>query len=492
MADAIFKHPSFARRSSRVSEQSTGPGHPSPLAASFFASAATLVHASVPPEPAPALPDLAPTPGSGSLPFSHHFFDVTHVVATARTVYLRTLAIGVVGVGVIVFSMCAIYWGSIWVTPHRALPGWIVDFDGDVVGRAVTRTLGGRPGNAGTNGIVWQVVAASAFPRGVSQLEDAIAEEKTWAAVAINPGASSNLLAALSDVDSSYNSSLAMTFIGSEARSEAEYRNIILPFISSQLEKASRAFALDFARNISTSANANASALLSTAPQIITEPISYAIKNVRPFDVPVASAVTFVGLIYLLILAFFVLLVSNAARVASGLEQRLTLGSLIWVRLLTAIGAYFFVALFYALLSCAFRLPLGRRFGKAGFVIFWMLNWVGMAACGLALEAIATLLTVRFVPLFLIFWIISNMSVAGYPLEVLPRAYSFGYAYPFYNMERAVRTIVFGTKDNVGLNFGILIAWVAVSCITLPLFQWWRRRGDVAAHRRLSSSEGKA
>lgn len=33
----------------------------------------------------------------------------------------------------------------------------------------------------------------------------------------------------------------------------------------------------------------------------------------------------------------------------------------------------------------------------------------------------------------------------------------------------------------VGVNFAILIAWTAISCITLPLVQWFVRRGDVRA-----------
>ncbi|KAJ7133680.1 hypothetical protein C8R43DRAFT_1205917, partial [Mycena crocata] len=394
-------------------------------------------------------------------------------LAAARATYLKTLVIGVIGLGAIVFAVCAIYWGSIRSTPHHTLPGWIVDFDGDLVGREVTRSLAAI--NAGSNGIVWEVVSAEKFPDGMAQVESAVVEEKVWVAVAVNPNASANLITALMTIDPSYNSSLALTFVGSEARNELEYR----PQVSSQLEKLSRSFALDFARNISPSFNT--SALLSVAPQIVTEPISYTINNIRPFDIPVASAVTFAGLIYLLILSFFMVLVSAGARQASGLEQRLTLGSLIRLRLGTSFVAYLFVALFYTLLSRAFQLPFDRRYGRSGFVLFWMLNWIGMLACGLALEALATILTVRFVPFFLIFWIISNMSVAGYPLDVLPHIYKFGYAFPFYNISRGVRSIIFRTKNDLGMNFGILVAWVVVSCITLPLFQWFMRRKFVAA-----------
>ena len=68
---------------------------------------------------------------------------------------------------------------------------------------------------------------------------------------------------------------------------------------------------------------------------------------------------------------------------------------------------------------------------------------------------------------------------------------------PFYNVSKAVRVILFSTRNqrefiysipspptsngsfSVGLNFGILIAWVVVSCITLPLFQWFMRRKHI-------------
>ncbi|KAF7362508.1 DUF3533 domain-containing protein [Mycena venus] len=380
--------------------------------------------------PDPPVPFSESTTLEPEDPFSAQFLDES--LSPARVMYLKIVVAGVTVLGLVVFGVCAIYWGSIWRTPHHTVAGWIVDFDGGFVGENVVASLLGT--NQGLTGIAWEVVSETQFPQGLSQVRNAIIEERAWIVVAISAGASSNLTVALSEIDKSYNPSLAITFLASEARSEVEYRNIIIPLVSSQLDKISRAFALEFAPIISQTFNTTE--LLSKAPQTVTEPISYTIDNVRPFDVPVASAVTFAGLIYLLILSFFMLLVSNGARLASGLEQRLTLGSLIRVRLLTCFMGYFFVTLFYTLLSRAFQLPFNNRFGGAGFLLFWMLNWVGMLACGLVLEALTTIVTVRFIPLFLIFWIISNMSVSGYPLEVLPHLYRYGYVYPFYNISR--------------------------------------------------------
>jgi len=43
----------------------------------------------------------------------------------------------------------------------------------------------------------------------------------------------------------------------------------------------------------------------------------------------------------------------------------------------------------------------------------------------------------------------------------------------------------------VGVNFGVLFAWVVISCITLPVFQWYIRRNEEQLKTRVSESLGK-
>jgi len=144
---------------------------------------------------------------------------------------------------------------------------------------------------------------------------------------------------------------------------------------------------------------------------------------------------------------------------------------------------YFLLSLLYSLLALAFQLQFTKKFNDAGFVVFWMLNYASMLAVGLALDAVITLLPVPLLPFFLLLFIIANVAVCAFPIEVLPHIYRYGYAMPFYNVSRGVRTILFATKNTVALTFGILIAWIAISCITIPLFQWLVRR-----HNRTSST----
>ncbi|KAJ8079896.1 hypothetical protein PM082_016721 [Marasmius tenuissimus] len=87
----------------------------------------------------------------------------------------------------------------------------------------------------------------------------------------------------------------------------------------------------------------------TTPPQVITKPLGHTIDNLRPYDVLVqvwsrpligpvltihlkkysAAVITSVGLIYLLILSFFIIIIGVSAREVSGIEKHLTTGSLI-------------------------------------------------------------------------------------------------------------------------------------------------------------------
>ena len=51
-----------------------------------------------------------------------------------------------------------------------------------------------------------------------------------------------------------------------------------------------------------------------------------------------------------------------------------------------------------------------------------------------------------------------------------------GLAWPFYHIVKGSSTLIFGTKNWLGLNFGVLIAWAALSYTLLPLTVWMEVR----------------
>ncbi|KAF8991980.1 hypothetical protein BDQ17DRAFT_1223012, partial [Cyathus striatus] len=395
--------------------------------------------------------------------------------SAAFKIYLKIAIGGTSAVIIIIFAIFSIYWGSLWKTPAHSLPGWIVNFDGGAIGQAVTDALTAQ---SASSHIAWKMVDASAYPGGWEQLGSAVKDEHTWVAIAINSGASQRLQDSLSSPNASYSGVDAITVLAVEARNENAFRTIIRPTVQTTLEAISKSFAASNAQQLS---QVNLTAVLATSPQTITTPISYSIVNLAPFDIPVASAITFVGLLYQLILSFFIVMICNAARLASGYPKHLTVAQLIRLRFASTVSAYFIISLFYSLLSLAFQVNFSRTFGPGGFVLFWTLNFAGMLASGLALESMLTILGPSLISFFMILLVISNVSACVFPLEVLPKIYHYGYAAPFYNVSRAARCLLFGTKNDVGKNFGILLVWITISCITLPLFQWFMSRREARA-----------
>ncbi|KAF8973273.1 hypothetical protein BDZ97DRAFT_1780447 [Flammula alnicola] len=408
-------------------------------------------------------------------PFSLQFLGKEEEVSRARRIYIKILLQRTLLIVGAIFGIFSIYWGAVDKLPARSLEGWIVDFDGEQVGQFVTGELSALSGP----NINWSVRQAGDFPNGPVDLVAAVLDEQCWTAVAINPGVTRSLNESLNARASSFNSSEAITAYASEARNENSYRTLLRPTVTSLLDQITHDYAV---RRMSDMISSNVS-ITAMSPDLLTRPIYFTLQNLRPFDVPVATAVTFIGLIYLLILSFFVVNSGILARAVSGIDRHITTTSLIRVRIASPIVIYLVLSLAYTLLTLAFGLPYDRHFGRAGLLIFWFLSWFGMMAAGLALESMMTLLTVKFIQIFMILWIISNVSVCLWPIDALPVVYKYGHAAPFYQISRGVRAIVFGTKNQLGLNFGILSVWILISCISLPLVQWYRRKGEITAWR---------
>lgn len=60
-------------------------------------------------------------------------------------------------------------------------------------------------------------------------------------------------------------------------------------------------------------------------------------------------------------------------------------------------------------------------------------------------------------------------------------------AWPFYHIVKGGSAMIFGTKNWLGLNFGVLLVWVALSYSLLPLSVWMevrRNREKFTTNRR--------
>lgn len=97
---------------------------------------------------------------------------------------------------------------------------------------------------------------------------------------------------------------------------------------------------------------------------------------------------------------------------------------------------------------------------------------VSMIAFGLFVENFNNVLGQPFTPVFFVFLIISNIATGFYPVELLSNFYKWGLAWPLRHNLIASKAILFGTKNVMGLNFGVILAWVALGLALQPFTIW--------------------
>ncbi|KAG5652153.1 hypothetical protein H0H81_006098 [Sphagnurus paluster] len=157
----------------------------------------------------------SPSPNQYERPFSKRFLDKES--KAARKIYLKVLISGCLLVIISIWAIFPIYWGALWKTPERNFDGWVVDFDGGIVGQTVVRDLKAA---SSLSVVTYTVVPAGQFPEGPPSLAHSVIEQHTWVAVAINPGVSQRLQASYESPNITYNGSEVITVYAAEARNE--------------------------------------------------------------------------------------------------------------------------------------------------------------------------------------------------------------------------------------------------------------------------------
>jgi hypothetical protein len=186
----------------------------------------------------------------------------------------------------------------VWKSNHytNKLTVRVIDLDGAAIGSAVSEFLLAR------KELGYFSTPADKFPD-MAAIETDVVEEGAWATMVINAGATAALSAARAIGNSSYDGRSAISFIYSQARNELATGNYLNPLGQAALAQicgqlSAQSVAQFMAAN---GGNATAMALVAQAPGTLSNAISYTVVNMRPYNQPVAAAITLVGLIYMLI-----------------------------------------------------------------------------------------------------------------------------------------------------------------------------------------------
>ncbi|KAI1501845.1 MNNG and nitrosoguanidine resistance protein [Biscogniauxia marginata] len=410
-----------------------------------------------------------------------------------------------------VIAVLSMYWAVLYGVEDnmRVLKINVVDFDGQIapynnvtpiVGPIITNLTERMYRARSQRSLGYVTVEPSQYDFDPIAVRQAVYDWDCWAAIIINPNATALLQEAVMTGNSSYDPTGAIQYIIQSARQESTFNNYIVP----QLEALSRQFAAQFGPTWTETLMMNSSynpTVLARAPAAVNPGISPLRIDLRPFAPATATPAVSIGLIYLIIVAFFsfpFFLPIHSRYIADKSHPPLHFWQLIIWRWSTTMLAYLFVSLIYSLVSMAFQIPFwhppapatepafnATSYGRASFVVYWMVNFVGMNALGFACENMAMALGQPWTAFWLIFWVITNVSTAFYSLELAPRFFRWGYAWPLHHIVQASRQILFDLKSEIGLNLGVLFAWIAVNTLLFPLccyfMRWKMERGMRAA-----------
>ncbi|KAF4555604.1 Hypothetical protein D9617_2g055670 [Elsinoe fawcettii] len=433
-------------------------------------------------------------------------FTSSSLKAVRREVYMKWL----LTTGVLmafIMAVLSLYWGALLHAEQNlsSLVIAVVDFDGlvapfnqsgpaPVIGPAVmqlarTMVASGKP----TLGYVPSFAAD--FNYDPIAVREAVYRNDYWAAIIINGNATASLTNAVTTGDVSFSPLGTCQLIYNQARDQSAWDSYIYPMLSEFMTQTTSSVGSQWSRTVLQNATTDAALRenIARVPQAVSPAIGFSMYNLRPFYPYQITPTVTVGLIYLIILSFFsfsfYLPVYTKLIKPQG-HPPLKFWQMVGVRYVGIQGAYLFLSLAYSLVSLAFQVNFNQpnvtqsdtevaltgmgslnpvKYAAATFPAFWCLNYIGMMALGLACENVAMIVGQPWTGLWLIFWVITNVSTSFYAIEIEPHFYYWGYAWPLHNVVEATRTLLFDLHNRLGLNFGILIAWAVVNTALFPI-----------------------
>lgn len=382
----------------------------------------------------------------------------------------------------VMWFVCPVYWGSLWKANSyiNRLAVRVIDRDGGLIGQDLSNSLLALDGPQNTPH--YFRTSVEEFPTMEAIYHD-IVEEGAWASIVIMEGATEALQEARRTANASYDGTKVVEIVVAQARNEQAVGTYMLPAIQRNLDQICARVSRDSVQHFLQTASQQEIAALANAPSTLAMPIFYHEMNLRPYNQPEAAAITLVGLIYMLIFSFIITMTNNSAREI--ISPYMTTGHYIAYRLIIPCLLYLPLSLCFAMINLPFKVHFNAHFTYAGGFFLWaFVMYLGMTSVGFATEFMITIIGPKFISFFLIPLIIVNVSVCNLPHELQPWIYRYGVAVPFYNCSRAVRTLIFDTKQELGRNCGILLGWIAFSMITIPMITYWFRRRSINEHRR--------
>ncbi|MCJ1265094.1 hypothetical protein MMC22_004969 [Lobaria immixta] len=434
---------------------------------------------------------------------------------TRLQVYGRWLVMTTI-LATFILAVLSMYWAVLFHVEQNisSLVVYVVDFDGQAAPyTSVTPLLGPmitqmteEMQRSPIPHLGYVTMPPSAFNNDPLLVRQAVYDQKAWASIVVNPNATALLQQAVQQGNVSYEPLGACQVTYVSARDQDTHNAYILPQLNTLQTEITSSFGAMWTAMVLQNTSIPLTNL-QRAPQALNPAIGFSQFSLRPFAPAVATPAVTIGLIYLIIISFFsfsfYLPIHTKLIIPEGHAPLKFWQFIVW-RWSATITAYGLMSLAYSLISLAFQIPFANptaaaievaenpnAYGKGTFVVYWMINYVGMTALGLACENVAMLIGQPWTAMWLIFWVITNVSTSFYSLELAPKFYYWGYAWPLHNVVEASRTTLFNLHSRIGLNFGVLFAWCAVNSALFPLCCYFMRWKSKREQKKAAANEKK-
>jgi len=250
-----------------------------------------------------------------------------------------------------------------------------------------------------------------------------IYDQKAWAAIIVNPNATALLQDAVQNGNTSYDLIGALQTVYVQARDENTIGNYVTPMLMKFQSMATSEFGQMWAGQVlaNTSNSPNVQANIQAVPQAVSPAIEFSEYNLRPFYLPTSSNTRNLHRPnlpdHIIFFSFaFYLPIHMKFITFPGHRPHHFYQLIIW-RWIATIVAYFLLSLFYSLISLAFQIPFdtgakletmiknpATAYGRGSFAVYWMVNYVGMTALGLACENVGMIVGQPWTAFWLIFF----------------------------------------------------------------------------------------
>ncbi|KAK0631242.1 hypothetical protein B0T14DRAFT_417627 [Immersiella caudata] len=356
-----------------------------------------------------------------------------------------------------------------------------VDHDGGAIGAAVRQAYSSLQGD---NFPTLVEKPASDFPL-AEDLKSAVCRIDYWAALHIQPGASSRLHDVLLDTRGAYNRHDALAFIWNEAR----YSTVVGPAIVSNIAALSAAARIAYSTANGTGqvqsliSNSHADIALSA----LANPWELASVNIQPTKQGSRAIYNTIAIILVIIQDFFFLSIMNGLHQSFHVYSEIHPVRIVAFRNLFSLSYCLVGSLCVTASIWAFR--SGWAVDGTQFALTWATLWLFGHINFQTFDVFTIWLPHPYVLLSLISWIIVNVTSTILPFELSPAVYRVGYVLPAHETYQ-VLIDVWSSVCNPQLHHAlpVLFAWEVVMSVLSAVGVCRRIRGAARAEREEQTS----